>query len=316
MASTVAVTVNPQNFPPIVSAGANQIITLPTSTVVLIGTATGSAKLQVKGSGTTSATTAFLVQNANATSSLQVTDDCNLTIGTFSSGLGKLIITCNPTYGSKVVMLNNFGGPIITQTSTDSLYFGGQYISGLYATGYIPFVAPCITGNTPQGASSGSNWNFQVGGSPYGQSPSTPSRGMLFSGGFGFQSGGYANYFELSPTYTFDVSNGRIVKGIYYNPTLTTPNTNDKHYGIQTTSGGVYINTTTPNDSACLQADSTTQGFLPPRNNTTSNISAPAQGLQTYITASSTEGIYYYNSGSYQGWTRVLNNSGSQSITG
>ena len=68
--------------------------------------------------------------------------------------------------------------------------------------------------------------------------------------------------------------------------------------------------------SAILTLTSTTKGFLPTRTNLTSNISAPAQGLMTYITASSTEGLYYYNSGSYQGWTRVLNDSGSQSITG
>jgi hypothetical protein len=122
----------------------------------------------------------------------------------------------------------------------------------------------------------------------------------LFSGGFSFQSGGYANYFELSPTYTFDVSNGRIVKGIYYNPTLTTPNTNDKHYGIQTTSGGVYINTTTPNDSACLQADSTTQGFLGPRMTTAqiNAISSSAEGLQAYNTDLHT--ICFYNGTSWQ----------------
>jgi hypothetical protein len=48
-----------------------------------------SARLGVKGSGTTSSTTALLVQNANATSSLQIYDNGNITIGlgttTFSS---------------------------------------------------------------------------------------------------------------------------------------------------------------------------------------------------------------------------------------
>jgi hypothetical protein len=71
-----------------------------------------------------------------------------------------------------------------------------------------------------------------------------------------------------------------------------------------------------PVASAQVQIDSTSRGFLIPRTSLTSNISTPAQGLQTYITASTTEGLYYYNSGSYQGWTRVLNNSGSQSISG
>ena len=40
-----------------------------------------SARLGVKGSGTTSSTTALLVQNANATSSLQIYDNGNITIG-------------------------------------------------------------------------------------------------------------------------------------------------------------------------------------------------------------------------------------------
>ena len=70
------------------------------------------------------------------------------------------------------------------------------------------------------------------------------------------------------------------------------------------------------NASAKLEIQSTTKGFLLPRTNLVSNISTPAQGLQTYITSSTTEGIYYYNSGSYQGWTRILNDSGSQNITG
>jgi len=68
--------------------------------------------------------------------------------------------------------------------------------------------------------------------------------------------------------------------------------------------------------SAILTLTSTTKGLLTPRTNLTSNISGPAQGLLTYITSSATEGLYYYNSGSYQGWTRLLNNTGSQSISG
>ena len=68
--------------------------------------------------------------------------------------------------------------------------------------------------------------------------------------------------------------------------------------------------------SAQLEITSTTKGLLPPRTNLTSNISNPAQGLITYLTGSTNEGLYYYNSGSYQGWTRILNDSGSQNISG
>jgi hypothetical protein len=78
----------------------------------------------------------------------------------------------------------------------------------------------------------------------------------------------------------------------------------------------IGIGTTVREASAVLFLQSTTRGFLLPRTNLTTNISTPARGLMTYITASATEGIWYYNSGSYQGWTRVLNDTGSQSISG
>ncbi len=68
--------------------------------------------------------------------------------------------------------------------------------------------------------------------------------------------------------------------------------------------------------SSMLQVDSTTQGLLPPRTNLTSNILTPAQGLMTYLTGSTNEGLYYHNSGSQPGWHKILTNTGSQSITG
>jgi hypothetical protein len=49
-----------------------------------INTTTPSAKLQVKGSGATSSTTAFRVENANASGSMVVLDDGNVGIGTTS----------------------------------------------------------------------------------------------------------------------------------------------------------------------------------------------------------------------------------------
>ncbi len=69
---------------------------------------------------------------------------------------------------------------------------------------------------------------------------------------------------------------------------------------ITSTASGLSMHT-----SSMLQVDSTTQGFLPPRTNLTSNISTPAQGLMTYLTGSTNEGLYYYNSGSTPGWRQV-----------
>jgi len=68
--------------------------------------------------------------------------------------------------------------------------------------------------------------------------------------------------------------------------------------------------------SAQLEIVSTTRGFLPPRTATTASITSPAQGLITYLTGSTNEGLYYYNSGSQPGWHKMLTNTGSQSITG
>jgi len=71
-----------------------------------------------------------------------------------------------------------------------------------------------------------------------------------------------------------------------------------------------------PNASAQVDIVSTTRGFLPPRTATTASITSPAQGLITYLTGSTNEGLYYYNSGSQVGWHKMLTNTGSQSITG
>jgi hypothetical protein len=72
------------------------------------------------------------------------------------------------------------------------------------------------------------------------------------------------------------------------------------------------------NGGALLKLSSTRYGFQLSQMTTAQRnaITSPAQGLQVYVTSSGDEGIWYFNSGSYQGWTRILNSSGSQSITG
>jgi hypothetical protein len=63
------------------SDGLTERMRLSTSNNLLIGTTSDSARLTVKGSGTTSSTTALLVQNANASSSLAVLDNGYVGIG-------------------------------------------------------------------------------------------------------------------------------------------------------------------------------------------------------------------------------------------
>jgi hypothetical protein len=76
-------------------------------------------------------------------------------------------------------------------------------------------------------------------------------------------------------------------------------------YTTQENGSQTYFGYFNAQPSAQVIINSTTRGFLPPRTNLTSNISTPAQGLITYLTGSTNEGLYYYNSGSTPGWRQV-----------
>lgn len=78
-------------------------------------------------------------------------------------------------------------------------------------------------------------------------------------------------------------------------------------FAFQASFSQVGIGTTTPNASAKLELQSTTQGFLPPRMTSAQRaaIATPAAGLMVYQT-DGTAGIYYYNG---SGWIYVINAS-------
>jgi hypothetical protein len=78
-----------------------------------IGTTSITAKLQVLGSGTTSSTTSFLVQNANASASLSVLDNNRVVIGTETVSQGSLYIGHNGTSGGS--------------NGTSTLFFASQF---------------------------------------------------------------------------------------------------------------------------------------------------------------------------------------------
>ena len=79
---------------------------------------------------------------------------------------------------------------------------------------------------------------------------------------------------------------------------------------VSTTTGGVSIGTTTPNASAALDMQSTTQGLLPPRLTTTQRdaIATPATGLEIFNT---TTGVPNFYNGT--AWTAVGTGSGGTS---
>jgi len=100
-------------------------------------------------------------------------------------------------------------------------------------------------------------------------------------------------------------------------PTATTGLTITNNWGIYSAwtlaknyfAGVVSIGTTTPNSSAVLQVNSTTQGFLPPRmTGAQANvISSPAEGLMVYITDTITSPFLIKGWWGYNGatWTQI-----------
>jgi hypothetical protein len=95
-------------------------MTITSGDNVLIGTSVDSARLMVKGSGTTSASTTLRVENTNASASLVVRDDgstlfvgSNGTTGTWIDDTGSLTIyrsTFGTTYGLRVYNGAGWGG--------------------------------------------------------------------------------------------------------------------------------------------------------------------------------------------------------------
>lgn len=72
-----------------------------------------------------------------------------------------------------------------------------------------------------------------------------------------------------------------------------------------TTHAQVGIGTTSPDNSAALEVQSTTKGFLPPRltEEELQAISSPAEGLMVYCTDCATKGLYVFN---YNFWQSII----------
>jgi hypothetical protein len=110
---------------------------------------------------------------------------------------------------------------------------------------------------------------------------------------------GNASYYGLflAPTINQVGATG-ITRGIFISPTLTAA---ADWRGLEISAGGAYINTTSVNASAILQADSTTKGFLPPRMTAVQRaaIATPAEGLIVYQT-DGVIGLYIYASATWR----------------
>ena len=233
-----------------------------------VGEVNPLAKTHIKGSGSTSATTSLLVQNSSANETFKVLDDGRVYIGTNSTSASAIYVPRSPTYGSRAFLYNQDNNAMMRTISNDEM---GVYLNcyfdravGIWGnfTTQLSMTAQLSGANSTSSLiiNSGTNWATQANGTCIG--------------------------INLQPVFDTDASsNSAKYIGFYWNPNIADLQS-AKHYGIQTTSGGAYINTTTPQTSACLQADSTTQGFLPPRMTDAQirAIASPANGLIAYNT--------------------------------
>jgi hypothetical protein len=242
------------------------------NTRMSIGVAVGgAAKLNIKGSGATSATFSQIMTNSSNIQIFSVRDD-----GTTFAGPGGALSA------SVRFQVKDQSDQVCLAVSQSDCVFGDSAVlrsmNGLLQpSGNIIF----RNGN-PNSAT------IDFGGSEVNTA--------AFSGDFNFIRF-TRNWTAFIPSVNpgvnilksenvINLTNGtgtKIVRGFYHNPTVTGATS---HRAFESSSGGGHFNTTSVNASAVLQADSTTQGFLPPRMTTAEKVSiaTPAAGLVVYDT--------------------------------
>jgi len=117
---------------------------------LLIGTATGSAKLTVKGSGTTSATTSLLVQNSSNRTSFTVADDGRVGINvspydTYALAVDPIAGASNVFVAQRAVanntneyrFVNSSGTPSAGSTAGSITWHTLSYLEGIYTSAVV-----------------------------------------------------------------------------------------------------------------------------------------------------------------------------------
>ena len=257
-----------------------------------------TSRLFVKGKGSTSATTSLLVQNSSGTQLLKVTDDGLVT--------GDSITATNYLRGAngRLNIYNSGNQLIITNPYVGNyFYIGPDNVCGVDNTFRVPNLNAGNLSITANSYPNGSNMTLGT----FTSNNTGINTGLIISSNYVQGGAGGPNYGKqvkfydnltnnnvqcdltflyVNPTINYTATaNGQIV-GFDFNPVVTAVTANTKVRAFQSSYGGAYINTTTYQDSAVLQADSTTQGLLKPRMTTTQKnaISSPAAGLEVFDT--------------------------------
>jgi hypothetical protein len=310
----------------------NQLMSLSYRGNLEIGSSTvdvNLARLYVRGVGVTSSTTGFRVDDSNGIHSLIIRDNRRIGVGIDNpsaqfhiSGLTTTdnLLLVNTSGGTTGLVVNNNGYVGINTTGSTSPagvnFFldvnGNARVSTLYFTnGNSGTISHTGTGLilTP-GPSSAGVLEFAASGGRTirvtGTAPGTVGL-SVFNFLYNYTTSGAGqnfNSFNIAPTINTTGSYSGTIRGIYYNPTLTST-VGLTHRAIETTSGdilfqsgstpillvsqtgtsvGIGVSSVTP--SAKLEVNSTIQGFLPPRMTgaQAEAIQSPAEGLLIYAT--------------------------------
>ncbi len=206
----------------------------------LIGTTSDTARLRVKGSGTTNSTTTLLIENANASASLTVTDDrivtvnSKLQIGTFTpstaTGSSTIFTQGRISAGGGITLYNPAAGD---DNNTGIFFNNGLQIYSGNAT--VALFRPV------GGANSG--FMFNVGGYAYNAPSGTGTvNTVLIDNAIiptGVNSTNY-NYVTVSPGITQGAFGTGTIRGFYFAPSIASLNTSPL-IAFESTRGDVII---------------------------------------------------------------------------
>jgi hypothetical protein len=269
-----------------------------------------TATLQVKGANTSVASTALFVENSGGLPALIVRNNgtCNLpgnlfaekdiTIGNGNSSLpARLGVKGSGTSPATTALLvqNSAGAAALTVRDDRAVICAAGLTVGDLTVGGLIFADRAISQNGSSALVNNTSFNSQQAYPRFGLT--TDASVFYYQASFNPTSGsGAFAVFNAQPTINQTGGANGITRGLYINPTLTAA---ADFRAIEVSNGGAYINTTSVQASAILQADSTTKGFLPPRMTTTQKnaIASPAAGLQVYDTTLNQ--MSYYNGSSW-----------------
>ena len=232
------------------------------ATFYINGDSSHTNTLLIKGGGATSATTPLLVENSSGANALVVTDDLKTAIGETnnSSAIVNASLTVGASSNGAIRFSSNVGNYGIALGGTSgTISWGG----GTLSLGVATIGLGILANGTSEGIS-----NITALASTH--------RSMHYVVGISSTANGDGHAFFVRNSSNvaqrvFTINNkptaGDIVPCSFENIT-----------GLV-----VGANVSSLNASAILQGDSTTQGFLPPRNaDPSGNISTPASGLMAY----------------------------------